>query len=139
MAEIAIAILVQGDKVLMARRAPHKTTYPKCWDFIGGHIEPGETLVQALNREMSEEIGVHPVAPNYLGRIVDHALSIAEPPTYHFFCVQKWRGGVPHLANHEHTEMRWVTICEMHRLDQLSNPAYIGLAERAFAHYHTLR
>ncbi len=132
MPDIAIAILVDGARVLMGRRAPHKAAYPNCWDFIGGHVEPGETLVDGLIREMAEEIAVRPVGPVFLDRMVDRTLGLENPPTYHFFVVRKW-AGVPILANHEHTELRWVTIADMRALDHVSDQAYMDFASDAIA------
>ena len=134
MTDIAIAILVDGDKVLMGRRAAHKAAYPNCWDFVGGHVEKGETLTEALTREMTEEIAVRPIAPVFLDQMVDRALGLAEPPTYHFFIVRHWTGGTPTLANHEHTELRWVSFAEMRMLNRLSDDAYLHYAARAIAH-----
>jgi 8-oxo-dGTP diphosphatase len=40
----------------MSRRRPDQTL-PGCWEFPGGKIEPGESPVQALEREIEEELG----------------------------------------------------------------------------------
>ncbi len=133
MPDIAIAILVDGDKVLMGRRAPHKAAYPNCWDFVGGHVEDGEALTDALAREMTEEIALRPIDPVFLDRMVDRALGLTHPPTYHFFVVRSWDGGAPVLANHEHSELRWVTLEEMRDLQELSDPIYLEFATRALS------
>ncbi len=84
---IANALLLQGGKVLLARRSPARKAYPDLWSFPGGHVEPGETLEEALVREASEEIGIVPLIYSVLGTIADpnaHA-------TYHMFSVISWK------------------------------------------------
>ncbi|WP_353039290.1 NUDIX domain-containing protein [Mesorhizobium sp. M1300] len=55
------ALLVNHDrKVLMGLRAAWKSAWPGHWDTIGGRVEAGETLEEALVREIQEEIGVTP-------------------------------------------------------------------------------
>lgn len=56
--QVAIAILSQGDRVLLQLRdnIPN-IIYPGHWGFFGGHIEVNETPYQALARELYEEIG----------------------------------------------------------------------------------
>jgi 8-oxo-dGTP pyrophosphatase MutT (NUDIX family) len=46
------------DKVLLGLRAPTKKAWPNHWDTIGGHVEDGESLGEALVREAREEVGV---------------------------------------------------------------------------------
>lgn len=51
----------QGN-VLIQKRSPDKSSYPNLWtDSATGHVDEGETYEQAVNREMSEEIGVKTV------------------------------------------------------------------------------
>ncbi|NPA72383.1 MAG: Nudix family hydrolase [Gammaproteobacteria bacterium] len=55
--EIAVAVLKRDDTVCVSLRQSHQT-FGGAWEFPGGKVEVGETVVEALNRELSEEIGV---------------------------------------------------------------------------------
>lgn len=60
--EVAIGILLdgvpgQGGRFLMASR-PEGKPYAGWWEFPGGKLEAGETVLQALAREYDEELGV---------------------------------------------------------------------------------
>jgi len=59
--EVAIAILHQGDRLLMQLRDDDpRIIYPGYWALFGGHLEPGETPLEAMQRELAEEIGYVP-------------------------------------------------------------------------------
>ncbi len=59
--EVAVAILYQSNQVLLQLRDDHPgIIYPGQWGFFGGHLEPGETPLAALQRELQEEIGYCP-------------------------------------------------------------------------------
>lgn len=93
--------------VLLARRSPHRSTYPGLWSFPGGHVEQHETLTEALVREVREEVGVIPTLFSFLGSIADPYASKADPATYHMYAVSAWELGEPTLIGDEHTELRW--------------------------------
>ncbi len=44
-------------RVFVQRRSMTRRVLPGTWDIVGGHVESGETLQQALAREVKEETG----------------------------------------------------------------------------------
>jgi 8-oxo-dGTP diphosphatase len=112
------AILLKDGTLLLGRRAVHRS-YPDCWDIIGGHVEPGETIVHALIREAEEEIGVTPVDFAKLTSL--HADEIE----LHIYRVDSWTGGSPLLRNDEHVELRWFTVDAACALPNLASNEYI--------------
>ncbi|MCE1249299.1 MAG: NUDIX domain-containing protein [Comamonadaceae bacterium] len=57
--EVAVGILIRADDgaLLLSTRPPGKA-YAGYWEFPGGKIEAGESVEQALRRELIEELGV---------------------------------------------------------------------------------
>jgi len=54
----ALALVEQGGKVVLVR-----TTYQRGWTFPGGGVKRGEPPVEAVLRELREEIGLTRSAP----------------------------------------------------------------------------
>jgi 8-oxo-dGTP diphosphatase len=56
--DVAVGVLIRPDgRFLLTSRPPGKV-YAGYWEFPGGKLEPGESVAQALARELHEEIGI---------------------------------------------------------------------------------
>ncbi|WP_326576883.1 NUDIX domain-containing protein [Actinacidiphila glaucinigra] len=54
--ELAAAVVLGADgRAFARRRSPGRRPFPDCRDITGGHVEPRETLLAALAREVAEE------------------------------------------------------------------------------------
>lgn len=56
--EVAVGILIRQDGALLLSTRPEGKAYAGYWEFPGGKIEAGETVTEALRRELVEELGV---------------------------------------------------------------------------------
>lgn len=52
---VTAAVILENEKVLLTRRPDHKAQ-GGLWEFPGGKVDPGESPVEALNREIREEL-----------------------------------------------------------------------------------
>ncbi|WP_172582742.1 NUDIX hydrolase [Subtercola boreus] len=62
-----VLLIDQGGSVLLFLTKAAVPTNPTRWVTPGGHVEPGETHVEAASRELFEETGLR-VAPDALGQ-----------------------------------------------------------------------
>ena len=68
----ALIIDAQG-RLFLAQRGPAAQNERGVWEFPGGSVEFGETLADALRREIAEEFGIQ-IAVGELLDVVDHLL-----------------------------------------------------------------
>jgi 8-oxo-dGTP diphosphatase len=87
---VAAGVIVDGaGRVLLARR-PDGAHQGGLWEFPGGKAEPGESIGEALRRELAEELGLEVLAHRPLIR-VRHAYADREV-VLDVHCVTEWRG-----------------------------------------------
>ena len=56
--DVAVGVLIRPDGCFLLTSRPPGKVYAGYWEFPGGKLEPGETVFQALARELQEEIGI---------------------------------------------------------------------------------
>jgi 8-oxo-dGTP diphosphatase len=59
--EVAAAVIQRADGSFLLARRPDGKPYAGYWEFPGGKVEAGETLGDALARELGEELGIESV------------------------------------------------------------------------------
>jgi 8-oxo-dGTP diphosphatase len=56
--EVAVGVLTRPDGSFLLTSRPDGKPYAGYWEFPGGKLESSETVVQALARELHEELGI---------------------------------------------------------------------------------
>lgn len=56
--DVAVGVLVRPDGAFLLTSRPHGKVYAGYWEFPGGKLEKGESVEQALRRELQEELGI---------------------------------------------------------------------------------
>ena len=88
------------------------------WEFPGGKIEPGETSVEALARELSEELGIDATIGDRI-TTVRHTYRNGGAIEIEFFRVREYRG---ELTNHISIfqQMLWSPVVRLPDYDFLA-------------------
>jgi 8-oxo-dGTP diphosphatase len=111
MIKVVAGVITLQDKVLIARRAPHKKM-PGKWEFPGGKVEPDESDERALEREIFEEFGVRIKTGSFLARNqYDYGEFEIELIAYHAEYVE----GDFSLSDHD--RIQWVRPEQLGRFD----------------------
>ena len=86
------------------------------WEFPGGKIEPGETSVQALARELSEELGIDATIGDRVTS-VRHTYRNGGAIEIEFFLVREFDG---ELVNRIFQQMLWSPVVRLPDYDFLA-------------------
>jgi 8-oxo-dGTP pyrophosphatase MutT (NUDIX family)/2'-5' RNA ligase len=103
-------VIFDGDGRLFAPRRAAGAKLPGLWDIVGGHVEPGETLLDALAREVHEETGWTVAGEPELVFVSDWEIPGDRVGRREFDFVAPVAGDLdcPRLAPDEHDEFRWL-------------------------------
>ena len=108
--EVAVGVLIERDaqgregRFLLTSR-PAGKVYAGHWEYPGGKLEAGETVEQALRRELLEELGIT------IGAAHPWKVELMEYPhakvRLHFCKVHEWEG---EFEMREGQQMAWQTL-----------------------------
>ena len=103
--EVAVGVLIQANGQFLLTSRPPGKVYEGYWEFPGGKLETGESVEQALRRELLEEIGVvigavHP----WKVEMVDYPHALVR---LNFCKVFDWTGD---LQMHEGQSFAWQAL-----------------------------
>ncbi len=80
-----VAALIQSDGKLLVCQRKRGTSFAMMWEFPGGKVKPGETLEQALVRELEEELGAKATIGSEVYRTQHRYAELGEPIELVFF------------------------------------------------------
>ena len=103
--DVAVGVLVDADGRFLLTSRPDGKVYAGYWEFPGGKLEAGETVEQALRRELHEELGITigPAQP-WKVELVDYPHALVR---LHFCKVFAWDGA---FQMREGQSMAWQTL-----------------------------
>jgi 8-oxo-dGTP diphosphatase len=88
--EVAVGVLIRADGAFLLTSRPVGKVYAGYWEFPGGKLEAGESVEQALRRELIEEIGITIGAAHaWKQELVDYPHALVR---LHFCKVWQWSG-----------------------------------------------
>lgn len=123
---VTAAILRNSSKeILLCRRAPGQKN-AGFWEFPGGKLNEGETLVQCIERELWEELGIAVIA----GAVLGESIYQYTHGTIRLVAIEcDWKEGELELRVHD--KLKWVLPENL--LDYDLSPADIPLARQLSA------
>jgi 8-oxo-dGTP diphosphatase len=88
--DVAVGVLIDRDGRFLLTSRPAGKVYAGYWEFPGGKLEPGESVEQALQRELHEELGITiGAAQPWKIELMDYEHARVR---LHFCRVHDWRG-----------------------------------------------
>ena len=102
---VVIMLVTRGDEVLLGRQPSWP---PGRYSALAGFVEPGESLEEAVAREVLEEAGIEITAPRYVG-----SQPWPFPASLMLGFLAEHAGGEPRVGDAELEDVRWFTRDEV--------------------------
>lgn len=107
MVQVTAAVIVKDGKILIAKRKDGGRLANK-WEFPGGKLEPNETMVQCLKRELNEEFGIEVNIDSFIC-MNKHRYTFGELELYAY----KVKLISEKFLLRDHNEVKWVLPSEL--------------------------
>ena len=103
--DVAVGVLIQPDGHFLLTTRPPGKAYAGHWEFPGGKLEAGESVTQALVRELREELAIQVLTcVPWREQLVDYPHALVK---LHFCKVTAWEGD---LQMCEGQSFAWQTL-----------------------------
>jgi len=103
--DVAVGVLIDGSGNFLLTSRPEGKVYAGYWEFPGGKLEAGESVEQALRRELHEELGITIGAAHaWKTELMDYPHARVR---LHFCKVYDWQGD---FEMREGQAMAWQTL-----------------------------
>ena len=103
--DVAVGVLIDAEGRFLLTSRPADKVFAGYWEFPGGKLEAGESVEQALKRELHEEIGID------IGAAHPWKVELMDYPharvRLHFCKVYEWHGA---FEMRERQAMAWQTL-----------------------------
>jgi len=103
--DVAVGVLIDPEGRFLLTSRPKGKVYAGYWEFPGGKLEAGETVEQALRRELHEELGIT------IGAAHPWQVEVMDYPharvRLHFCKVYAWSG---EFEMRERQQMAWQAL-----------------------------
>ena len=117
---VVAAVIRDGDRYLLCQR-PLTKRHGGLWEFPGGKMQPGESVFEAVRRELLEELGVETT------RVGTQLASYRDPGSP--YVIEFYPVEISGAARrHEHEQVEWMTATEI-------RAAPLAPSDRAFAEW----
>ena len=125
--KVVAALIWDGDRFMICQRPAHKAR-GLLWEFVGGKVEPGETMEAALIRECREELAVELTVGALFMQVVHTYPDITvELSLFHASICS----GEPQKLEHE--DIQWITPAQIPNYDFC--PADTEILDRIMKQY----
>ena len=111
MTDVVAALIWEGDRFLACQRPAHKAR-GLVWEFVGGKVEPGESLEDALIRECREELDITVAPRDVFIEVIHEYPDLTVRLTLFNATIAE---GTPKAL--EHHDIRWITVREIDGLE----------------------
>ncbi len=129
------ALVTDGaGRIYVQRRSLSRELFPGCWDLVGGHAEAGESVRQALARELAEETGWRLADVGPVVEVIDW--EAGDTPRREIDMLVTVAGDLenPYLEPGKHDQGRWLGPHELDVLgdDRNADAWILGVVTRGF-------
>jgi 8-oxo-dGTP diphosphatase len=112
------ALIRKGEKYLVLKRSEKNDYMPLKWDIPGGIVEMGETVEQAVIREVKEETGLE-IVVNKVIYIYSNINQVPQRQDFQVVYDCLYTDGEVSINHREHETYRWTKYSEIENLDTI--------------------